>query len=341
MNNSMEFGIQTIHEIAQTFLQKVQQLTGKQVIIYSNLYDSKAVFNRELARQYQLWLAYYGDYTRLGEESSNWENWIGVQYTSKGEVPGVQGYVDRNVFTSQIFLEATGEIPNTEEPSPGPNPEIIQYTVKRGDTLSQIAKRYNTTVEEIVELNQIQNPNLIYPGQILKIKTNQTAEEGCAGSIIYTIKRGDTLSQIALTYQTTVDEIVTMNQIANANLIYPGQQIRICRNNNTSQTQTISYTVRKGDCLWKISHYYGVTVYQIVQENQIQNPNLIYPGQVLKITKTNYSNPNETGTKNYTVRRGDSLWRIARYYGVSVQHIVTINKIENANLIYPGQVLKI
>lgn len=336
----------TINEIAQAFLQKVQQLTGKQVIIYSNLYDTQTVFSKELARQYQLWLAYYGDYTKLTNTYSNWDHWIGVQYTSQGTVPGVNGYVDRNVFTNQIFLEDSGEIPTPEVPETGDNSETIFYTVKKGDTLSYIALRYGTTVAEIAGMNGIVNSNLIYPGQVLQIRKNSSEiEEGCVGSMIYTVKKGDTLSEIALRYGTTVQRIVSINEITNPNLIYPGQRIRICKNTSSESTQTpsqtITYTVKRGDCIWKIARYYGVTVYQIVSENNISNANLIYPGQKLKITIQVDNHSNETGTKTYRVKRGDNLWRIARYYGVSVQHIVTLNEIKNPNLIYPNQILKI
>lgn len=334
---------QTINDIALTFLQKVQQLTGKQVIIYSNLYDSKSVFSKELARQYQLWLAYYGDYTKLGNNSSNWENWIGVQYTSRGKVPGINGYVDRNVFTNQILLDSSGTIPEVPIPEPGDDLQTVYYTVKRGDTLSQIAQNYGTTVQEIVRLNGISNPSLIYPGQVLTIKTNQNIESGCAGSIIYTIQRGDTLSQIAIRYQTTITKIVTMNQIQNPNLIYPGQQIRICRNetdNDSNSQNVIYYRVRRGDNISRIANYYQTTVNQIVIDNGIQNANLIYPCQVLKIV-TNGNTTNTSGNTTYVVRRGDSLWRIANYYGVSVQYLVNLNGIRNPNLIYPGQILKI
>lgn len=93
-----------------------------------------------------------------------------------------------------------------------------------------------------------------------------------------------------------------------------------------------------------------VSIQQIVELNNIQNPNLIYPGEQLRITslstngvlQNNYTNPNTPANYIvYTVRSGDTLWAISRYYGVSINRIVTINHIQNPNLIYPGQILYI
>ena len=112
------------------------------------------------------------------------------------------------------------------------NYKYINYTVKKGDTLSQIALNYGTTVSSIVSLNPIiKNPNLIYPGQVFKIisnmpSSNSSGNNSC-GKILYKIKYGDTLGQIALRYGDTVEEIATLNNISNLNLIYAGTTIRI------------------------------------------------------------------------------------------------------------------
>lgn len=290
-------GVTTINQIAETFLQKVQQLTGKQTIVYSNLYDSQHIFNKNLANQYELWLAYYGNDQNLTSITSNWNEWIGIQYDDKGIIPGINGYVDRDNFTAGIFLSEAGEIPDqgnsgSENASGG---ETIRYTIKKGDTLSQIANRYGTTVAELAGINQIANPNLIYPGQIITIPTDSSIlgnETRCTGKIIYTVKRGDTLWGIANRYGITVSQLVSINQISNPNLIYPGEQIRITSlsSPNCNQNQTISppitgitYVVRRGDTLWSIARRYGVTVRYLVEKNNVQNPNLIYPGQIIRI----------------------------------------------------------
>jgi LysM repeat protein len=97
------------------------------------------------------------------------------------------------------------------------------YTVKSGDTLSAIAKKYNTTVSQLTTWNNITNANLIYVGQKLKVKSTSAT----SSTTYYTIQSGDTLGAIAKKYGTTVSQLATWNNIANVNKIYVGQKIRV------------------------------------------------------------------------------------------------------------------
>lgn len=240
-----------------------------------------------------MWIAYYGNRNELAEINTSWENWVGWQYTDRGTVQGINGYVDRDIYTKEIFLEESSEIPTVENPNDEEiNTQSVYYIVKRGDTLSQIARAYGTTVQEIAKINNISNPNLIYPGQVLRMLTNSTVngqETRGTGSITYTVRRGNTLSGIAKAYGVTVAHIVELNNISNPNLIYPGQKLRITESTNTTlnpveQTENYyTYTVRRGDTLWRIARRYRVCVRYLAKINNLQNPNLIYPGQVLKI----------------------------------------------------------
>ena len=233
-------GKEEVNQIASAFIETVEELSGKQVVIYSDLSNARDMFSKELADKYELWLAYYGDYERLYNTNTSWDNWIGVQYSDKGEVAGINGYVDRDL--------------------------------------------------ELSRLNNIENPNLIYPGEILtipNIKVENGNEENATGSIYYTVKRGDTLSEIAAKYGVTVSHIVSQNNIQNPNLIYPGEVLRIKRNsgsdriNNTENNRT--YIVKSGDTLYQIARRFGTTVSDIVSKNNIKNPNLIYPGEVINL----------------------------------------------------------
>ncbi len=281
-------GINEINYIAQTFLDTVKRITGKDIIIYSDLSNSRNTFSRELANNYSLWIAYYGTQEELVNLQSNWQTWEGWQYTDRGTVSGVNGFVDRDIFTQDILLDDTSSIPITENTDNVINTESITYTVKAGDTLSEIAARYGTTVQEIAQINQIANVNLIFPGEQLRILTNSTvngSENRATGSITYTVVRGNTLSQIARAYGVTVEHIVELNNISNPNLIFPGQKLRITDSNSQQLNPlgNIVYIVRRGDTLSRIARLYGVSVTYLVNLNQITNPNLIFPGQRIKI----------------------------------------------------------
>ena len=230
-------GIEESNNIAQVFLESVKRLTNKEVIVYSDLSNARDRFNRSIADNYELWLAYYGDYNNLAEVETSWERWIGVQFTDRGNVPGISGNVDRDLYTENIFLSDTSEIPNTPNPNDSINTETTSYIVQPGDTLSEIASRYGTTVQELAAINHLANPNLIFPGETLRVTTNSTvpgAETRGTGSITYTVQRGNTLSQIANAYGVTVSHIVEMNDIQNPNLIYPGEKLRITESTNTT-----------------------------------------------------------------------------------------------------------
>lgn len=101
--------------------------------------------------------------------------------------------------------------------------KLTTYTVQAGDTLSGIASKYGTTYQELARINNIANPNVIFPGQVIKINGG-TVEK------IYTVKSGDTLSGIANKYGTTWQNIYNNNRDiigSNPNLIKPGQVLKI------------------------------------------------------------------------------------------------------------------
>lgn len=278
-----DLNVEQINQISFAFLQKVREITQKECVIYSDAYNARNTFSRELAQDYPLWIAEYGVETPVN--NGKWEYWVGFQYTDAGRVDGIEGNVDRDKFTDGILLTG-GEIPNPEpEPEPNPNPDDpdgnIYYIVKPGDTLSHIALWYNTTVEELVKLNNIQNPNLIYVGQ--KILILASDEPNKEKEIIYTVKKGDSLWKIANRYGVSVNSLVSLNNIQNPNLIYPGQQIRVKVSSNNNQANTLYYRVRRGDSLWRIARRYRTTVSNLVRLNNIKNPNLIYIGQILRI----------------------------------------------------------
>jgi GH25 family lysozyme M1 (1,4-beta-N-acetylmuramidase) len=216
-----------INDISIAFLEELENLTGKETILYSDLYNSQNVF--KLPQKYPLWIAYYGPNMNLQDFTCNWNVWEGRQYTDIGNIQGIQGYVDQDIFTKEILLDDNSEIKEVKSEIIETNSsDRTEYTVKYGNTLWQIANEYNTSITEIANLNMISNPNLIYIGQKLTIITNTNFEKTAgAGKTFYTVILGDTLYDIAIRYNTTVENIVKINQIQNPNLIYVGQRIRI------------------------------------------------------------------------------------------------------------------
>lgn len=214
--------VSEINLISQTFLEEVERLSGKEVIVYSDAYNAAYTFSEELASRYPIWVADYGV-----EEpgNGNWDVWDGFQYTDEGRVDGIEDYVDRDYFTSGILLADTTPIPGDATQNPTTKTETI--TVQRGNTLSQIAMEYNTSYEYLAKINNIANPNLIYTGQILRVPILENAEINDTSHKLYIVKRGNTLTQISLEYGVSIENIVRLNNIVNPNLIYVGEVLRI------------------------------------------------------------------------------------------------------------------
>lgn len=266
-----------VNNISLVFLRKLEELTNKECVVYSDASNAKNIFSKELADKYPLWIAEYGVETPI--DVGTWNSWVGFQYTDVGRVDGVNGNVDRDKFTVDIFLKNGGDIPT---PKPQPEEGNTYYIVRRGDTLSKIALWYNTTVAELVRLNNIQNPNLIYVDQKLLITTSDDPNK--ENEIIYTVKKGDTLWKISRRYGVSIEKIASINNIQNINLIFPRQQLRIPIANTTGGGQnTLYYRVRRGDSLWRIARRYKTTVNNLVRLNNIRNPRLIYVGQIIRI----------------------------------------------------------
>lgn len=163
------------------------------------------------------------------------------------------------------------------------------YTVKAGDTLYSIARRYNVTVSQLASVNKITNPSLIRVGQVLSIpgKTTTPSPGPAPVQTTYTVKAGDTLYGIANRYNVTVSQLASTNKITNISLIRVGQVLKIPGKTSTPAPapSTTKYTVKAGDTLYSISSRYGTTVTKLMSANSITNPRLLQIGAVLVIPK--------------------------------------------------------
>ena len=203
-----------INIVGLAFMQKLRELTGIVPLLYTDAYNASETWDWNFA-QFSLWVADYS-----AEEpyvtSNIWQSYAGFQYSDRGEIPGIYGNVNLDRFTSSVFLNGASEA------TPTKSPDAIRYTVKRGDTLWGISRKFGTSINSIVALNGIENPNLIYAGEVFKIPSARSEQ-----TVIYTVKRGDTLWGISRKFGTTVENLVKLNSVKNPNLIYVGEKLII------------------------------------------------------------------------------------------------------------------
>ena len=210
------------------------------------------------------------------------------------------------------------------------------YIVQRGDTLSEIALRFDVSPSYLIKLNNLQN-DAIYHGQYLIIPSKST---------MYTVRIGDTLSHIAIRFNTTVNKLSTINNLKSNNIII-GQKLRIPSGKkkiNIQEDRSGSYTVRKGDTISQIALKYKLKLQNLKKWNSILNDELIHPGQKLRLTppisKNRISNPDAISSNYYLVKKGDTLYKISRDFDISLDLLIQINKLNNES-IKPNQKLLI
>jgi len=160
------------------------------------------------------------------------------------------------------------------------------HVVQRGENLYRIAMRYGTTVQAIARANGIRNPNLIYVGQRLIIPGGGYHPPAPGCPCIHTVRRGETLIQIAWRYGTTVQWLTQANHLWNPNYIWAGQRLCVpCGGGGGPYHPPcgVIHVVQRGETLSSIARHYGTCVQKIAAANHLTNPNYIWAGQRLAI----------------------------------------------------------
>lgn len=213
-------------QFVTSFCSRIEE-SGYYAMFYTNRNFLNTYLGNDLSKRYAFWYARYAS-SFDGTDCGMW------QYTNEGSVPGIGGDVDLDI----CYIDYPGIIRNaglnhlsesvpSPAPSPAPTPNYITYVIRSGDTLSEIALRYGTTVSALTTLNNIADPNLIYAGNTIRIPQNGNSGANSGNPVYYTIQPGDTLSEIAERFGTTVSALSALNGISDPNLIYAGNTIQI------------------------------------------------------------------------------------------------------------------
>lgn len=176
--------------------------------------------------------------------------------------------------------------------------QMVDYTIKRGDTISGIASRLGTNTQAILDANGIKDPRRIWAGRKLKIpmqperrtQVAQWQKEGIEripnknnfSKTQYTVKKGDTLWDIAKAEGLTPKHLLAWNTFATDRPIRPGDKLTIYLPNSGTESNT-HYTVRNGDTLWDIAREFQTSVTELKNWNNIKNPSGLRPGTRIRI----------------------------------------------------------
>ena len=258
IENTISLGKETLTNFAITYCDYFKN-KGYNVGIYANKnwFTNYLDYDKLKKQNYKIWLAHYG----IEKPSLECDLW---QYTDKGKVEGIyENTVDLNIMYKNLLL-----------------------TTSNASTNKQIEE----LVEEVIEGkwgNGEERKNKLtksgYPYEEIQKKVNEKLNSNLRKEIEYKVKKGDNLSKIALLYHIPLGDLANYNHITNPNKIYINQIIKIPQTKNNSNPSNY-YIIKKGDTLSKIAKENNTTVENLIKINQIQNPNLIYAGQSLKIS---------------------------------------------------------
>ena len=198
--------------------------------------------------------------------------------------------------------------------------EWVTHKVKRGESLTSLARDNKTTIENLRQWNGLTGDRIMI-GQVLKV--GQLASDDA----VYVVVRGDFLARIAKRKGTTVKRLKMINDLS-SDRIYVGQKLRL------RDAELTTHIVERGDALWEIARAYNMTVKELKRINNLKGDR-IYIGQELQLN-------HQAGalTAVYTVQRGDNLTEIARLHQMSLSELRRLNNLRGS-VIQPNQKLRV
>jgi membrane-bound lytic murein transglycosylase D len=273
------------------------------------------------------------------------------------------------IGVAEVFMEKYAAVPMEQRLRWTP------HQVKRGETLSVIARKYGVSVSAILAANSMKTSHRLKPGQTLviplsggmpvKISRDQLDEDAPTydrgEKVIHRVHRGDTLQKIAQRYHTTVASLQQWNHISGSSIL-PGQRLTAYYRTVAGSTPVEpaepqvavstngEYKVRRGDTLYSISQRFGITVNQLRQVNNLGRSSVIKPGDRLRVssggeTEGALSRPSGPSSSSnaikYRVRPGDTLEQIAARHRVEVSDLMRWNSLSSADSIVAGSMLQV
>ena len=249
----------------------------------------------------------------------------------------------------------------------------MRHRIVRGDTLGTIAGRYGTSVPALKDLNGLASDR-IRTGRHLMVPLpagtsgvpgsgsakRVVSDRGVAGGpvkSIHRVRNGDSLWGIARRHGVDMRRLAAWNGLSMNTILRPGQRLTVHHGNAASpraalppkpaeespaSPSAVVHVVEHGDTLYAIARRHGTTVLELAEFNRINESAILRFGQKLRVVPAAYPKPpGGGGSIRYRVKRGDSLWRISRRFGVSVASLREWNRLSKGELLMPGRELDV
>lgn len=306
--------------------QRVIERTGIPPMIYVQQSRMSAV--EPIARELNcgLWIAQYADMNQTGYQDAPWNEGSYScairQYSSNGRLSGYSGSLDLNKFYGDTTAWDAYCNPD------GSHEDIGGSTAPKPPTQTTLS---GSTLDLVVGVMQD-----IYGDGDERVKALGTRYDETQ-SMINHISTASVSTLVSEVKSGKYGDGDTRKIVLGSRY----DEVQAAVNATYGTSSVVIYTVQPNDTLSEIAVKYGTTVSAIASANGISNPNLIYPGQKLNITKGSGSSSNGSSAQYYTIQSGDTLSGIASKYGTTVSKLQSLNGIKNANVIYAGQKIRV
>ncbi len=339
-----------------------EEIFGKKFKREESLYETTKLVSLTLKGHYTIdeWAKHQGT-----NVSKVWElnPWINIYKRKRSRYSPLNDVIlPPGTYEILLPIDAVpniNQVSSVEKKFMKKNSGYYQYhTVRRGESLYSISRKYRTSVSKIKSINGLRS-NVIFPGQRLKLYGRSGSSDSnktpIKGQETYIVKKGDTLSGIASRAGITLRTLKDLNGMS-SNTIYPGQKLIVSKGSSDSSGTSGSssgsnitnsgeyhttHTVKRGESLGVIAKRYGVTVKALLNANNL-NKTTIYAGQKLKIP----AKKSTSERKTYTVVSGDTISGIALKLNTSQAHLIETNSLSRRQrngqsiiILHPGQKL--
>jgi membrane-bound lytic murein transglycosylase D len=257
--------------------------------------------------------------------------------------PNYRGYKLRiPVGTKEFFAQG---FPEADAKASG---LFVEHKVTNGQTLSYLSQKYGVPVSAIMEMNGLINKNRLSVGQRLVIPANTTiadagpkvsskkVEKKKSGSTTYTVKKGDTLSELALKFDTSPQELKRLNGLKDADRINKGQKLLVPQESPVPTKVLKEHIVKKGETLGYLATKYGVSVSAIMSANNLSSAHRLKAGQPLLIPVAS-----DIALQKDTVKESDTLSELAQRFRTEVGGTEKVNELADAKYSKKGQKLNL